>query len=317
MMRNLFISICLLISLTSCLYPSCDDIVGTYYNIDEGETVIHYVDIKEDGTYMQYYKNDTLERRHESTWRWIDDSPCTIELWEWNVYKTSEIDDFFGEQLGSKRANILFFVNEEDLRISRSSDRSFIKTEYVEKVKQYRESEEAYWVNKDTLYYDSGAVKEIGKLDGGDKYGDWQFFYETGELESEGIMVYNDPTFLWKYYYKNGNLKKLGVYENSGANPKIGTWEYYHENGQLREKGIYIYIGRKQIKSDDWELYDSTGKLIEIKKYRPRERYYDSLLKTPPFNYAKGEIIKKRNEWIKDEDKYYLEYKASLKDTLH
>ncbi|MFT5890165.1 MAG: antitoxin component YwqK of YwqJK toxin-antitoxin module [Dokdonia sp.] len=239
MMRNLFILICLSISFISCFYPSCDNIIGKYHNIDE-DGVIHYVEINEDGSYIQYYKNDSIEKTHESTWRWIEDSYCTIELWEWYVYKATEIDDFFGEKLGSQRANTLFFVNEEDLRISPDSDRAFIRTEFIEKVQQRRAAEEAYWANKDTLYYESGAVKEVGKLNAGKKYGKWQLFHETGELEAAGVMVYDKPVFLWKYYYKNGNLKKVGTYENSGANPKIGPWEYYHENGQLKEKGIYI-----------------------------------------------------------------------------
>ena len=212
---------------------------------------------------------------------------------------------------------MLFFVNEKDLRISPNSNRAFIKTEFVKDIKQRRAAQEAYWVAKDTFYYDSGVIKEIGKLDGGKKYGDWQFFYETGELESEGIMVNNKPSFLWKYYYKNGNLKKIGTYESSGTNPKVGPWEFYYENGNLKEKGIYIYIERVPKKRGEWESYDETGKLLGIKKFLSREKYYDSLYMSNSFNYSKEKARQKRKERIEEMDQYYLVYKASLKDTIH
>lgn len=317
MIRNFFFSTGLLLILTSCFYPSCDDIIGKYYNIDE-EGITHYVEIKEDGTYTQYYKNDSIEKVHESTWQWIADSHCTIQLWEWHVYKASEIDEVFDEELGSARANMLFFVNEQDLRISPNSNRAFIRTEFVKEIKQRRAAQGAYWATKDTLYYENGVIKEIGKLDAGKKYGNWQFFYKTGELESEGIMVYDKPAFLWKYYYKNGNLKTIGAYENSGTHPKIGPWEYYYKNGNLKEKGIYTYLAGEAVRVDNWEKSDTTGKVIDVKKYPSRVKYYDSLLKSPEFNYTNEErITKKRNEWIESEDQYYLKYKASLKDTVH
>ncbi|MFT5890164.1 MAG: antitoxin component YwqK of YwqJK toxin-antitoxin module [Dokdonia sp.] len=316
MMRNLFILICLSISFISCLYPSCDDIVGTYYNIDEGESITHYIALKEDGTYIQYYKNDTIEKRHKSTWQWAEQH-CTIELWNWHVYKTSSLSDVFDEQLGVRRANELFVVNGEDLRLSYDYTPDFYKEDQIEEVKRSREAKKAYWEAKDTLYYENGAVKEIGKLDGGDKYGNWQVFYETGELKSEGVMVNNHPAFLWKYYYKNRNLKKLGAYENSGGSPKIGPWEYYHENGQLKEKGIYIYIKGKPIRSDEWEIYDTFGELIKTKKYRSREKYYDSVFHSFNNEKTKEYIELQRSRLIESEDQFYLEYKSSLKDTVN
>ena len=69
-------------------------------------------------------------------------------------------------------------------------------------------------------------------------------------------------------------------------------------------------------KMNEWRIYDTIGKLITIQKYPSREKYYDSFFKSLNTKKSKEYIELQRNRLIEDEDQYYLEYKASLKDTV-
>jgi len=274
--------------------------------------VEHYINLKKDGTYTQYYKNGETEITESSTWRRINDAHCMIELWKYSVYKASDVDDYFGETLGAKRANILFFVNEEDFRITRHGSVHFIKEPFVAKHKRHRAQVEAYWADKDTLYYDTGEIKEIGKLINykpKDKRGIWEEFYKNGNLKAKGSYV-DLKEGIWKFYYNSGELKAVGSYENS---LKAGPWEYYHENGKIKETGIYIYIYTDTInplrKRDKWKYYNSKGKLIRTKKYPSVEKTLDSFYKTLGWDeqFISENIKETKKDWYTPMEEYKKE----------
>ncbi|WP_415370845.1 toxin-antitoxin system YwqK family antitoxin [Patiriisocius sp. Uisw_047] len=138
---------------------------------------------------------------------------------------------------------------------------------------------------------------EIGKLENGERTGEWKYYYENGQLES--ILKYENG-FLkgeMKYYYENGQLSLIGKWENGqpigewksyhengqlyniGKNEngkKTGEWKFYHENGQLHNIGKY----ENGKKTGEWKFYHKNGQLHNIGKYENGERtgewkYYD------------------------------------------
>ena len=314
----IFIFLCL-----GCI-PEKEELYGRYYNIEDADA-IHYVDLKPDGTLFHYYKKDTIERSHSGTW-FGPEPDNTIHTSSWEAYSEGLLKAYsgFNTQFGDTIGNNIYWIDLPYLDITPdgSGYSDFIKEEAVAEEaadrKRRAERDKAYWEDKDTLYYPSGVIKEIGKLNGDKKAGRWTFFHETGEVEAEGVMVDNHKSFLWKYYYKNGSLKKLGTYEDGS---KVGPWEYYHENGELKEAGVYIYIyngiSYDTKKRGVWEIYNSLGNLTETKKYSSREKYYDSFFMASPFDYTREQAIRERDKLINEMDQYYLEYKASLKDTMH
>lgn len=305
-------------SLTSCQ----KEVLGKYYNIED-EKALHYIDFKEDGTFFHYYKKGSVQRSHSG--KWIqEDNKINIRNWEEYSAEYLEIISGMGKaEFGTTLGNQIFWIRGSFLNNTPdgSSAGSYIKEEDVEEIradiKEEEEKREAYLKDKDTFYYPKTKIIRAIGIEESDSEGkaknyDWKHFYTTGKLESEGNYLANRKNGIWKHYYKNGNLKELGSYEGG---LKKGIWEEYHENGQLKEKGVYIYINHlnhKIEKRGDWKIYDTNGKLIKTEQFPTREKYYDSIYMAPPFDYKKNEAVEKRNERIKELDKDYKDYKASL-----
>lgn len=300
--------------LTSCQ----KEVLGKYYNIED-EKALHYIDFKEDGTFFHYYKKDTIVRSHSGNWT-CKDNKIHILNWEEYSYEYLDIISGMGKvEFGATLGNQIFWIHGSYLDVTPDGDNyaGYIKEEDVEEVRAERNNRvaerKAYLKDKDTFYYpNSKVIKAIGIIEREAKKYDWKHFYPTGELESEGGYSTDRKKGIWKYYYKNGNLKELGSYEGG---LKKGIWEEYHENGKLKEKGVYIYINHlnhKIEKRGDWKIYDTNGKLIKTEQFPTREKYYDSIYMAPPFDYKKNEAVEKRNERIKELDKDYKDYKASL-----
>ncbi|MDI9309216.1 MAG: hypothetical protein QM535_03280 [Limnohabitans sp.] len=291
------------------------DVSGKYFDISE-DGVTHYIDFKEDGTFFHFYKKDTVIRSHTGNWKQRTGKDI-LELDSWVVYSKSQIEqmDGFGNiTFGTKMGNMLFWKDNVYLNTSPAGadSSSFVKEHYVDQERKRRLEEKIEQNRKDTIRYDTGEIRGIGKSDYKDKRGVWIEYYKSGKVEGTGEYFSGNKYGFWKYYYENGKLKSIGAYS---AVSKIGPWEYYHENGNIKEKGVYLndYVV-KNIKANIWKIYDSNGKLIKTEVYRSREKHYDSIFKTKFYNYSKKQANEARIKKIIDEDKYYLEYKKSLEN---
>jgi len=310
---------------------SCQtEVSGKYYNIEDDKAV-HYVDFKDDGTFFHYYKKDTVVRSHSGTWK-REANKINIFNWEEYSYEYLEIISGMGKvEFGSTLGNQIFWIHGSYLDVTPDGGNyaGYIKEEDVEEIRTERKTNEAereaYLNNKDTFYYPkTKVIKAIGIIEDEKKNYDWKHFYPTGELESEGQYSLDRKMGIWKHYYKNGHFKELGAFQDS---LKVGTWEYYHENGKLKEKGIHIYIEKGGLhdisenssskyyitqKRGIWKYYNIEGKLIRTKVFLPREKAYDSIYLA--WGADKEYIISDRKNRIEKEDKYYKDYKASLKN---
>lgn len=309
------------------------EIIGKYYDIEE-ENATHYIDFKPNKTYYHYYKNGDIEKSHTGEYYVVNGK---IQLNNWEEYSydyLKKISGFGQVSFGTKLDNHLLYIDYPFLNTLPNdfiTEGSYIHENELEEIvvkrKEYARKLEEFKKNKDTIYYPgTKAIKGIGLHCNGyympdDREHDlWKYYYETGELESEGNYSVGDKTGLWKFYYKNGNLKELGTFEGE---LKVGTWEYYHTNGKLKEIGTYVEITKglfiegpkiiKSVKRDIWRTYDTIGNLIKEKKFPSREKTLDSLFRSKEYNDTKEEAIEGRKSTIERNDKYYLEYKASLK----
>jgi antitoxin component YwqK of YwqJK toxin-antitoxin module len=112
-----------------------------------------------------------------------------------------------------------------------------------------------------TMYVSNLGDKgnQIGKLENGERTGEWKFYHENGQLES--IVKYENG-FMGetKYYDENGQLSLIGKFENEEA---TGEWKSYYENWQLFDIGKY----ENGKKTGEWKIYDKNGQLKEIGKF--------------------------------------------------
>jgi len=128
-----------------------------------------------------------------------------------------------------------------------------------------------YW----TRYYNSGEIKEIGKIVCNQKFGEWLYFYKSGQIKKfekyEGIDIldsnpnigYLNGSYL--EYHPNGIIKTTGTYKIIEENKEhsilnVETFE--------KEKECCVWVP-KAIKYGEWIEYDSLGILIKSNLYKP------------------------------------------------
>lgn len=67
------------------LRPCAKSIEGKYY-CDRNDKAINFLEIRDDGTFLHYYKEKDIELFHNGTWKRNSDGYCLIELNEWKNY---------------------------------------------------------------------------------------------------------------------------------------------------------------------------------------------------------------------------------------
>jgi antitoxin component YwqK of YwqJK toxin-antitoxin module len=127
--------------------------------------------------------------------------------------------------------------------------------------------------------------------------GYWTRNYETGEIKEIGKIICNRKYGDWLYFYKSGQIKKYEKYDGLDlidSNPNIGylngTYLEYHPNGKIKTTGAYKFIEEnvpyytfdaenyeevencciwvpKSIKFGEWVEYDNLGEIQESKVY--------------------------------------------------
>ena len=104
--------------LQGCLdLRSCDkDLSGKYY-CNHDENSINYLELKKNGTFYHYYKNENVELSNEGSWKKSNDGYCKIELKDWKNFneKGGAYEEFM---LG------LLFINGNYLDISPDGESS-------------------------------------------------------------------------------------------------------------------------------------------------------------------------------------------------
>ena len=82
--------ICICFLADSCVsLRSCDsDLSGRYY-CNNDNNAVNYLDINKDGTYLHFFKKESIELTSKGTWKKVDDSYCKIELEDWRDYNVN------------------------------------------------------------------------------------------------------------------------------------------------------------------------------------------------------------------------------------
>ena len=104
-----FISILLF---QSCLdLRTCSQDLSGKYICKNNPKAVNYIELKDDGTFLHYYKNGNVVLTDKGTWMKSNDGYCEIELNEWKNF--NELGDKF-ETFG----NGILWINDKYLDIS-------------------------------------------------------------------------------------------------------------------------------------------------------------------------------------------------------
>ena len=126
--------------------------------------------------------------------------------------------------------NLILLVCLFSGNIAFSQDISFDNGSYTQNQKAY--------TGKQTLYYASGAVKEVLTI-------------KEGKLDGETVK-----------YFENGQKMEVGQYEN---NLKFGLWTRFNVNGTAIAEARY----KNDKKDGTWMVYDDKGnKLFQIHEFK-------------------------------------------------
>lgn len=106
----------------------------------------------------------------------------------------------------------------------------------------------------------SDGYTQTGKVNKGNRIGDWKYVYDSGELFQKGKYKKNKQHGLWKIYHKNGAVKQIGKFKD-GKN--TGLWKLYHDNGILYGEGYFNMA--KMVGA--WKWYFRNGQIHTIRHY--------------------------------------------------
>jgi hypothetical protein len=115
--------LCFVFILNSCLdLNNCKSNISGKYYCNNDKNAINFIDLKDNGTFLHYYKKGTIELSSEGSWKKNTNGYCYIELSEWKSFnEDGEKFKVFG--------NGILYINNDYLDISPdgNSSNSFLK----------------------------------------------------------------------------------------------------------------------------------------------------------------------------------------------
>jgi hypothetical protein len=110
--KNFIIIFIFILLFQSCLnLRTCSQNLSGKYICNNNPNAINYLELKDDGTFFHYYKDDNVVLTDKGTWLKSNDGYCEIELSEWKSF--NELGAKF-ETLG----NGILWINDKYLDIS-------------------------------------------------------------------------------------------------------------------------------------------------------------------------------------------------------
>ena len=168
------------------------------------------------------------------------------------------------------------------------------------KIEQTQKLNPVTFLDNDTsfVYHPNGKIAWIFPwTDSGFLSGRLTGYYENGSIMRESYYYRQFRTGTWKDYYSNGQIKSISHYqiskEDSGFLRKLTSGDYqkgfaetesfsWGENDSLKINNIVLSGHTKfefptliSKKDGVWETYDSTGKIISRKNYKPASKRSD------------------------------------------
>ena len=114
----------------------------------------------------------------------------------------------------------------------------------------------------ESVHYDSGQLKEQGRVVEGKREGPWRTWYESGELRVTKHYVAGEARGALRTFYRNGRLKL----ETSVIGSRIvGRTREWHANGQLKSDR-HARNGRPHGRSRTWHAngqLESEGQVVD------------------------------------------------------
>ena len=91
---NFFLIILLIIITISCVnIRNCSkNVIGRYFSEKNNLNITSYLDLKSDGTYYHYYKENGNELMSSGHWKKVEDPYCKIEFFNWENYNEDGLD---------------------------------------------------------------------------------------------------------------------------------------------------------------------------------------------------------------------------------
>lgn len=77
-------------------------------------------------------------------------------------------------------------------------------------------------------YHETGEQMTIGKVESGQRHGEWNSFHPDGKPWSTHYYDHGKQEGLYRVYFSNGQPRIQGQYNND---QEVGIWHFFAENG--------------------------------------------------------------------------------------
>jgi len=216
----------------------------------------HYVNNTEDGLHEEYYDNGQRSLSYNAKKGEIDGETDFFDkggrLYAKHIYDGGLIKSaVYNNQSGTQ---INAMGNNDGLPNVVNYSYDGIKESHVSYNKK------GDFDGPDTLFYQSGKIKEINMYKDGELNGYAVSYYLNGNKKNEGIMKDGKNDGLYTSYYVNGKIQSEGWVVDGDDQ---GEWRYYDELGKLSSKLYYLDNDLDGYRED----YNPGGEKLTEEKY--------------------------------------------------
>lgn len=199
------------------LWKLYDDFNSYYFG--EG----NYVDGKQDGKWIFYYKNGNVELEGY----YSEGKPDREWIWTYENGATK------------RKENFIYGKREGEYAEYDSVGNLILAGQYFDDAR------------KDEWIIYVGEIVQRGNYNLDEKTGIWKYHYiDNNKIRFVGNFKNNEPDGIHKWYYPNGNIEIYGTYRMGKKNK---DWKKYNPDGSLLT--TYTYRNDRLIKIDGVKLY--------------------------------------------------------------
>ncbi|WP_248724214.1 toxin-antitoxin system YwqK family antitoxin [Seonamhaeicola sp. ML3] len=229
----------------------------------------------ENGAYSEFYSNGVLKisgfyRNNKKHGQWK------------SFYETGELERVYGYSQGELKDARMSFYKSGAVKSKRfKKNEILLYQEFYETGSLFFEKEVCDGYARE--YYKSGVLKSEGNYIEQELNGIWRSYFDTGEIEWEIAYLNGYKHGVYRQFFRNGNLRLEGVNSEDKQN---GIEKRFYETGYLHWEGHFLNDEFHGV----WKEYDTSGKQINLLKYKKGRIRNTDLVTLEKVNQPNGAI---------------------------